>query len=127
MAGFQHDNTTNWVEFRRLPNLVEVDFHWSDGRREVEYWEAMAEVERVALESLRNAQARGTSYVLMTHGSSTSEGWRQQTARSAIRGLMRSKTASRYIVRNRCIQHATCFVAAIRLVAASGQKSGARC
>jgi hypothetical protein len=114
MSTFRRDNG-NWTEFRRLPNLVEVDFHWSDGGpREVAYWEAMDKVYRVALESIRNAHADGGSYVLMTHGSSTSQGWNRETARSVIRGLMRSKEATPYIVRSQCIQHPSCFVAAIR-------------
>lgn len=104
----------NWTEFRKLPNLVEVDFHWSDrGRREVDYAEAMHEVYLVALESIQDAHAKGLSYVLMTHGSSTSRSGKE-TARSVIRGLMRSKEATPYIVRSRSIQHKSCFVAAIR-------------
>jgi hypothetical protein len=73
MSAFQRDES-NWVEFRKLPNLLERDFHWSDGQREVPYWEAMAEVELVALETIRDAYTRGLSYVLLTHGWSTSEG-----------------------------------------------------
>ncbi len=42
------------------------------------------------------------------------DGETQTTARSVIRGLMRSKAATPYIVRNQCIQHHSCFVAAIR-------------
>ena len=50
---------SNWVEYRELPNCVEVDFHWSDtGRREIPYWEAMEQVEEAAFEATRNAWER---------------------------------------------------------------------
>ncbi len=112
--GFRYDDETNWTKFRTLPNCREVDFHWFDsGPREVSYGEGMAEVERVAMKALQDAFTQGVQYVLMTHGSSTSRPG-QTTARSVIRGLMRSKAATPYIVRSQCVQHHSCFVAAIR-------------
>ena len=77
MSAFRRDDATNWIEFRSLQNCVEVDFHWSDGPRELAYEEAMSEVERVALDAIREAYEAGRSYVLMTHGRSTSEGWEE--------------------------------------------------
>ena len=54
----------------------------------------MAEVEQRALQAIQDAYEEERSDVLMTHGSSTSVGWRQTTARSVIRGLTRSKVAT---------------------------------
>jgi hypothetical protein len=93
---------------------VEVDFHWSGQEDAGTYMEHMAEVEVVALNALVEAHGAGAQYLLLTHGASTSEGWKQSTSRSVIRGLMRSPKATPYIDRARCIQHATVFVAAIR-------------
>ena len=104
--------TGNWTDFRRLPACIEVDFH-RDGPRETSFWDAMAEVSTTVRRSLAKAQELGLQYVLFTHGSSTSRPF-ATTARSMVRGFMRSKDATPYIVRRRCIQHYSCFVAAIR-------------
>lgn len=106
----------NWTQFRQLePRPREVDFHYSElGRREIPYWEAMAQVRQEALEALKLAQSQGEKWVIFRHGASTSSGWKDTTARSQVRGLMRSKEATPYIVRKQCIQHETVFVAAIR-------------
>ncbi len=104
----------DWTRYRQLPSCMEVDFHWSnDGPREVPYWEAMEQVWRVALESLQKAQKNGSQYVIFTHDSSTSSPV-QPTARSQIRKLMRSPAATPYIIRKKCIQHDSVFVAAIK-------------
>lgn len=105
----------DWVQYRTLPNLNEVDFHWSDnGPREVDYYEGMGQVYKVALESIERAYESGeTQYVMFTHGWSTSRPGRT-TSRSVIRGLMRSKAATPYICRKECIQHGSVFVSAIR-------------
>jgi len=71
-------------------------------------------LEETALAALKEAYEHGVRYVLFTHGWSTSEGWRQTTARSVVRTLMRSRAATPYIVRRECIQHNSAFVAAIR-------------
>lgn len=102
----------SWTDYRGLPNLTEVDFHWS-GRMSGSYWENMQEVYETALDAIRSAQDGGISYVMLRHGSSTS-GPGKTTSRSVIRGLMRSPEATPFIVRSRCIQHPTVFVAAIR-------------
>ncbi len=105
----------DWKRFRDLPGVREVDFHWSDdGPREVDYWEAMEEVHRVALNALKNAQADpDINYVLFTHGWSTS-GPFKMTARSVIRSLMRGKESTPYIVKAKSIQHDSVFVAAMK-------------
>jgi hypothetical protein len=104
-----------WTRYRQLPGPVkEVDFHWSDIRGEWRpYDEKMAEVYETALEELLRAHKDGLRYLIFTHGSSTSR-IGKTTARSVIRGLMRSATATPYILRAACIQHETVFVAAIR-------------
>jgi hypothetical protein len=73
----------------------------------------MGNVWERAFEALRGAHEQGAKYVLFTHGSSTSR-LGKTTARSQVRGLMRSKEATPYILRSKCIQHDTVFVAAIR-------------
>ncbi len=108
----------DWTPHRKLPDSVEVDLHRSDDRprhgpRDVPYRADMLEVEDDAFEALVNAQQEGKQYVLFTHGRSTS-GFGKTTARSVIRGLMRSTAATPYIVRKECIQHPSVFVAAIR-------------
>ena len=112
---FRYDEDSNWSEFRKLPNHIEVDFHWaaSDGAS-CEHWRTMSEVGRVTLRALQEAQRAGASYLLLLHGSSEVDEETQTTARSIIRGLMRGKSATPYIIRSQCIQHHSCFVAAIR-------------
>jgi hypothetical protein len=86
------------------------------------YWERMDSVWDRALEALEKAQEQGVSYVLFTHGWSTSSPGKT-TARSQVRKLMRSPTATPYILRSECIQHESVFVAAIRpKPAASGHQ-----
>ena len=106
---------SNWVEYRKLPNCIEVDFHWVDGKkkREIPYWEAMEQVESTAYNAIEKAWQRGLDFVLMTHGSSTSWPGRT-TARSTIRALMRSKRVSPFVVKNRSIQDDSCFVVALK-------------
>ena len=109
--------TGAWTQYLSLPGLREVDFHWSDFRRdprEKSYDEAMDEVYEFALTALKEAfEDDSTHYVLLTHGKSTSRPG-NMTARSVIRGLMRSAEATPYIDRKRCIQHESVFVAALR-------------
>ena len=95
---------------------MEVDFHHGpQDCDEIQYCDAMAEVREEALEALKKAHNQGIRYVLFTHGHSTSQGFSHTTARSQVRGLMRSRDATRYITRKECIQLRSVFVAAIRL------------
>ena len=106
----------NWIRYRELPSVVEVDFHLSGEERTpgmFGYWEAMSQCHETALESLKAAQEAGDGYVLFTHGSSTSKRGKM-TERSMVRSLMRSPEATPYIIRSDCIQHDSVFVAAIR-------------
>lgn len=107
------DENGNWVEYRKLPDLLELDFHCNDGYGFGSYWENMNDVADQALAALRRAQEEGKAYVLFTHGSSTSR-IGKTTARSQVRKVMRSKDATPYIIRSQCIQHYSVFVAAVR-------------
>jgi len=111
---FQRNEDINWIEFRRLPNYREVDFHWVTNESDDDYLQAIEDVRRLAIRALQKAQSEGVSYLLLLHESPMSEGLRRTTARSTIRKLMRSRNATPYILRSQCVQHHTCFVAAIR-------------
>jgi hypothetical protein len=106
----------NWTRYREqfaLTSADEVDLHF--GRRDwhVPYREAMADVAALVEERLREAQKNGRPYVMFVHGWSTSRPG-QTTARSVVRGFMRSPAATPLIDRGRCIQHDTVFVAKVR-------------
>jgi hypothetical protein len=107
----------NWVLYRARFGLLdddEVDLHF--GRRDPawkRYDEVMADVELRVRESLRRAQEGERPYVMFVHGYSTSRPG-QTTARSVVRGFMRSPEATPFIVRSECIQHPTVFVAKIK-------------
>lgn len=103
----------NWTRFWNLPEVKEVDLHWQGRGHGGSYVEKMSKVRECAFQSLVEAQRDGNLYVLFTHGHSTSR-LGATTARSVVRGLMRSKFATPYIVRSECIQHDSVFVAAIR-------------
>src|SRR5262245_29336339 len=107
------DGEGDWTKYRQLPGVVEVDFHYGDyGEQRMPLLEAMGGVEFRTLEALKDAYERGVKWVLFTHGASTSRPFKM-TARSVVRGVMRSKAATPYIIRRECIQHRTVFVAAI--------------
>lgn len=77
----------DWTAFRKLPDRVEVDFHWCGEEPDGDYWENMQRVWDVALKSLIDAQRDGKRYVLFCHGHSTSR-IGKTTSRSQIRKLM---------------------------------------
>ena len=108
----------NWKEYRKLPDQLEVDFHRSglggrDGGGGYQYQYNMEVVYAEAIESLKKAQAEGKQSVLFTYGSSTSR-LGKTTARSQVRKAMGSPAATPYILRPKCIQHDSVFVAFIR-------------
>jgi hypothetical protein len=74
----------------------------------------MSKVANIVESSLRRAQEQGCSHVMFIHGWSTSLGWKRTTARSVVRGFMRSKKATPLIERKSCIQHDSVFVAKVR-------------
>ena len=104
----------NWTKYKKLPNVCEVDFHWCSNGPSHGYQESMEKVKKVTLSNIKSAYENGKiEYIIFTHGSSTSRPG-STTSRSQVRGVMRSKDATPYIDRKRCIQHDSCFVAAIR-------------
>jgi hypothetical protein len=107
--------TGDWTLLQR-PSCIEVDFYHelNDGRRAWPcYEELMGEVRRNSLAALQVAYTYGIEHVLFRHGCSISR-IGKSTARSVVRGLMQSKTATPYIVRIQCVQHESVFLAAIR-------------
>ncbi len=107
----------DWVALlaRLGGGFTSVDFHRSGSEKYPgPYWERMQEVHDDSLGALRAAHGSGVPYVVFRHGWSTSVGWKKTTSRSVVRELMRSKEATPYIVRSKCIQHDSVFIAAIR-------------
>src|SRR5262245_19251885 len=107
----------NWVSFRERLGLSkddEIDRHFGQrDRNEVSYHEAMAKLGRLVEEHLRRQQEKGRPWAMFIHGHSTSRPG-QTTARSVVRGFMRSKEATPFIVKAHSIQHCTVFIAKIR-------------
>jgi hypothetical protein len=106
----------DWKQFRQSLGLTpeqEIDLHF--GRRDpsMPYESAMAEVEQIVRDRLTQAQRSGLNYLMFIHGRSTSRNGKT-TARSVVRGFMRSKDATPLIERHHCTQHCTVFVAKIR-------------
>ena len=107
----------NWVDYRALLDLSaadEIDLHFGRRDRDVAYENVMADVEQRVRDSLRKAKENGRPWVMFIHGHSTSRPG-QTTARSIVRGFMRSKESTPFVVKAQCIQHPTCFIAKIRL------------
>jgi hypothetical protein len=103
----------DWKVYRQSLGLApsdEVDLHF--GRRDpnTSYNNDMAEVERIVKDALVRAQQADRMFV---HGHSTSRPG-QTTARSVVRGFMRSPEATPLILRRDCIQHHTVYIAKIR-------------
>ncbi len=103
----------DWKRYRR-PNCREVDLHFGPRDRQAKSFEqAMAEVTELVERMLRKAQQDGQPYVMFIHGRSTSRRGKM-TARSRVRGFMRSPKATPFIQRGHCIQHETIFLAKVR-------------
>jgi len=112
---FNQENR-NWTEYRKLPKLCEVDFHPHDRYddfRHLTYDEKIYWWHEKTCNALQSAYEGGFQWVLFLHGHSTSRPGKT-TARSVVRGIMRSKDATPFIVRRECIQHPSVFLAAIR-------------
>ena len=117
MSSFKREGG-DWTRYRGLAPH-EVDFHYGRRDWDVPYWEAMDEVRRDVMEALKQAQLDGSRWVLFRHGASTSR-MGATTARSVVRGVMRSSAATPYICRRDCIQHDSVFLASIRSTPARG-------
>ena len=107
----------DWRQYRSqfgLTELDEIDLHFGErDRSRFTYAEVMAEVVNIVMGKLREAQLNGRSHVMIIHGSSTSRRGKT-TARSQVRGLMRSKHATPLIDRKGCIQHNAVFLARLK-------------
>ena len=91
---------------------IKVDLHFGRGAPG-QFWNNMAEVAGIVEKTLREAQANGNRYVIFMHGYSTSRPG-QMSARSIVRGIMRSKESTPFIIKSQSMQHDSVFVAAIR-------------
>jgi hypothetical protein len=94
----------------------EIDLHFDLRDPHKRYREVMQEVEELVRDSLHKAQANDRPYIMYIHGGSTSRRG-AMTARSVVRGFMRSKEATPFIERSKCVQHETVFVAKIKPLA----------
>lgn len=80
----------NWVQYRQLENVVEVDFHYSPEESMGCYELNMLSVWNRSLCALKEAQENGNRFVLFTHGWSTSR-IGKTTARSQVRNCCVAK------------------------------------
>jgi hypothetical protein len=107
----------HWERYRLHLGLSpsdEVDLHFGKRDRSLmTYRQAMAGVTDLVVASLKEARRKGRPYLMFIHGSSTSRRGKT-TARSQVRGFMRSKAATPLIDRGGCIQHVTVFVAKLK-------------
>ena len=116
MATYFQSEDGDWKDFRRRFGLQaddEVDLHFGKRDPHVRYDEVMAGVEQLIEDRVRQAYAKGRPYILFTHGRSTSRS-NNTTARSVVRGFMRSSRATPYIDRRHSIQHPSVFLAKIK-------------
>jgi hypothetical protein len=103
----------DWAQYIS-DDVAKVDFHF--GRRDRYkhiYGDCMAEVHHLALQSLQKAQKNGDRWVMLMHGYSTSRPF-MTTARTIVRGLMRSSESTPYIIKSQSIQFDAVFLTAIR-------------
>ena len=107
--------TGSWTEYRTLGDHYEIDFHdgYIPGVPKLSYWERMSSFNERTFDALRTAYENGVPYVIFTHGYSTS-GPFKTTARSIVRGIMRDKQSTPFVIKCKSIQHNSVFVAAIR-------------
>lgn len=117
MGGRFQSGSGSWTDYRDQFNLSksdEIDLHFGKRDQSMSYGEAMAGVREIVAASLEEARREGRPDLMFIHGSSTSRPGRT-TARSQVRGFMRSTDATELIDRRGCIQHETVFVAKLRL------------
>ena len=106
----------NWRQYRDWLGFSkddEIDLHFGKRDKSIPYDVVMDEITTIVQRGLMAAQQNGRAYVVFIHGRSTSRRGKK-TARSMVRGFMRSKAATPLIERNHCIQHDTVFVAKVR-------------
>jgi hypothetical protein len=113
----------DWTRYRSQFNLSksdEIDLHFGRRDRSIPYDQAMAELTGIIEASVHKARHEGRSYVMFTHGSSTSRPGKT-TARSQVRSFMRAKAATPLIERGKCIQHDSVFIAKLRPLALASE------
>ena len=110
----------DWTRYLNFPNHKEFDLHRPDLQGAPPYgWKEpchkrMATVYENTLRELKAAyQSDTVEHLIIRHGDSTSR-MGKITSRSQVRKLVNSPDATPYIIRSKCIQHPTVFVAAIR-------------
>lgn len=91
----------------------EVDLHFGRRGPGVSYDEVMAEIARLVETKVQEAHAKGRPYILFIHSHSTSRG-NNTTARSVVRGFMRSREATPYIDRRHCVEHPSAFLVKLK-------------
>ena len=105
---------SKWVSFQSAATQADApNYHHYGQRSDEPYQNRMYAVYEGALEALKQAFEAGYESIIFEHGRSTSRNGKT-TARSQIRSLMRSKDATPYIDRKRCIQHDSVFVAVFK-------------
>lgn len=105
--------TGSWTQYRVGHQATAPNYHHYGHRSDEPYQNRMYAVYEGALEALKQAFEADYESIIFEHGRSTSRNGKT-TARSQIRSLMRSKEATPYIDRNRCIQHDSVFVAFLK-------------
>ena len=114
----------NWRLYRAWLGFSkddEIDLHFGKRDKSIPYDVVMDEITTIVEHGLKAAQQNDRSYVVFIHGRSTSRRGKK-TARSMVRGFMRSKAATPLIERNLCIQHETVFVAKVRPLSSRQQR-----
>jgi hypothetical protein len=102
----------DWQGYKNLPDMMEVDLHFGRGEPG-SFMDNMGEVSELVKRALRDAQECGFQFIMFRHGHSTSRPG-QTTARSFVRGIMRSKESTPFIIKSRSVQHDSVFIAAVR-------------
>lgn len=102
----------DWQKFKGPSYVLEIDLHFGRGEPG-SFDENMGEVENIVISALRDAQDCGFQYVKFVHGHSTS-GPSKTSARSVVRGIMRDKESTPFIIKSQSIQHESVFMAAVR-------------
>ena len=101
-----------WWEWKKHPKTLVIDYH--DGPDHgMAYWEHLECWHKRTMDALKKAQKEKLEYVLFTHGSSTSRQGKE-TARSVVRKIMRGKNGTPYIIRKKCIDYGSAFLAVIK-------------
>jgi hypothetical protein len=101
----------DWKNLKDMSAMI-VDLHFGRGEPG-QFSNNMAEVADIVMQEIKAAQAKGCAYVTFMHGYSTSKPG-ETTARSIVRGIMRSKESTPFVIKSQSMQHNSVFVAAIR-------------